>query len=246
MCSTRLNPLIARWAQHGEAAAAQGIAEGSSPAADITEEVWAQFLQATYAAADSTIGTDETAAAPQSTPSHRKPAHRPVHRKGDSALRLWKRERRQLWRTRQGPLQVSEQQQVQARIKVLDCRIKNHVRKAIHERKQRQMNKIVSLAPGQWLQHWRLLRKVGGVPGHATAGVPATAIGSDGQEHSEPDEIRAVWLHFWSHLAQEPSPDDPRFDEAKHQELSAEQQRQQGTVFGPLSEAESACQFRVE
>ena len=263
-CRAQLEPLLRLWSlppagllllppvaaanEPGDAAPAAAAGVGSQD--NSTEGTWAEFLRAAHAAGEDTIGLVEKPLIGSAAAQHHS-----TRRPGDHQLQAWRREMRDVHRAfgqRRAEAAARGEQapplppDSQARQKLLASRIKNHRRKAVRERKQREMQKLDRLVPAQWAEGWKLVKKIGGIAPPPT-GVPATVLTSAGQESAAPVDVRSTWLAFWANLAQEPAPDDPRFDAAQREELQEELHRQEhGPPFGPLAQAESVAQAGLD
>lgn len=205
-CTRRLGSLADRWER------SQGTVAAN------LEIAWAEFLAVVQEAARVTIGTKPVrdSALPRTVLANKRAVHRP----GDAWLREWKRERRRLRRAR---VEVAagdpERARLDSQLRSLDTRIKNHVRKAVREQRQHEADNVRALAPHQWREHWRALRKMGHLSSGPAPGAAETVLSAAGEPEDGPDAVRRGWLEFWAGLARETPADDGRFDVPSQQAL---------------------------
>ncbi|MDR3741936.1 MAG: reverse transcriptase family protein [Terracidiphilus sp.] len=231
-CSERFSAIVQRWET--------AVATEKQPP---IEQDWTEFHSTIEEAARVTIGIKDTSAA---SAKPRKGPRREVHRAGDAALREWKRQRRKLLEKQKSTAAAADPSASAAlatQLRSLSMHIKKHVRKAVREQRQQEVDKVRSLAPTQWREHWRALRRLGNLSTGGAQGAASTVLDADGVEHSSPDKIREVWLEFWAKLAREAPPDDPRFDAAAMQQMEQqleheERIEQEDRLPGPPQAAE--------
>jgi len=106
----------------------------------------------------------------------------------------------------------------------LNNRIKNHLRSAMREQRQREIDDLRALEGRNWREYWRRLQTLSGkASSQSGGGVPAVALDAAGESRSDAAGIREVWLSFWSGLAQGIESD--RFDDEWRAEVEASVQR---------------------
>jgi hypothetical protein len=236
-CSTEMRRLADEWE---EAAAAEAAAEPDAPGPIAMEERWAQFRVAVDRAASASLESKSKGHPPPAAPlrprsSCRFPAPaaplsllpwkpaRAVFRPGDFLLRQMKTQRREERKRHFGPEQPERTEEEEAAKRKLNQRIKNHTRKATRKRRQLEVDKVRSLAPRQWKEHWQALRKLAGPTASRSAsaapGAASSVLTPSGVASSDPADIRQEWTNFWSGLAREPAADDPRFEADEYQRI---------------------------
>lgn len=200
-CTRRLGSLADHWERTKGTVAAN------------IENAWAEFLAVVQEAARVTVGTRPVRHSALPRAVLMQANRRAVHRPGDAWLREWKRERRRLRRVREGVAAADpERARLDLQLRSLDTRIKNHVRKAVREQRQQEVDNVRALAPHQWREHWRALRKMGHLSSGAAPGAAETVLNAAGEAEDGPDAVRRGWLEFWAGLAREAPADDGRFD----------------------------------
>lgn len=222
-CSRLLGALASEW----QAARYRGERQS-------VEATWSAFNSCVDRIAKSTIGMlpaprDSVAIGPSR-------GGRPVFFDADPALRVWKRRRRKLGQALTALLPHEHERfaELRALERTLSQRIKNHVRKAVRARENREIAELAQLRSGQVRAHWQALFRIGNIRPQLQP-APSVAVDSSGVSHSTPAGVRDVWLDFWSSLAKH-DPADPRFDLSFHAEVQQNVAAREAEMKLPVSE----------
>lgn len=187
-CKQKLTELLSRWSALSE----------DTPL-DI-ENAWAEYLVAIRLAAHDSLGARPPA---DST----RLAYRPQDVK---QVRRWKDQRREMERA----LEIRPSNKLEAERLTLNRRIRNHIKKALREQQNQEMEKIQKLRRHQMREHWQAIKSVGGIKSKPLM-TPVSAVDKDGIEHTDTAGVRMTWLECWAKLAQH-HPDNPQFDVDHH------------------------------
>jgi len=201
-CNEVLPGLVRSWR-------ARFDSEGGLP----VEEAWAEFTAEIGTVSSTTLGV-----------RRKRPLKRDNSiRRAYGAVREWCSQRKAIWK-QISRLEPSERQlrlQLEQRLKPLNTRIKHHLRKQIRQEQQCQVERVVRLRRKQLREHWRELKRIGGLQATALE-VPSTVLDASGEEHSDVVPVLQQWHGAWAKLAQHRA-DDPRYDADFYDQIEADE-----------------------
>jgi len=135
----------------------------------------------------------------------------------DPLLRQWRDERGCIRaELRSTPIDDGEKrEELQQRVRMLDRKIKQHIRKQVRQAEVEALEKVSSLRPDRMREFWRALKRLGSL-NHSVASVPSMVRDASGSLQYGPSAIRKRWFECWSRLA-EHKVDDSRFGQQMHE-----------------------------
>jgi len=123
-------------------------------------------------------------------------SHHHQHRStADPLLRQWRDERGCLRaELRSTPIDQDEKRgKLQQRVRMLDRKIKQHIRKQVRQAEIDALEKVRSLRPDRMREFWRALKRLGSLS-HPPASVPNMVRDASGSLQYGPSAIRKRWL----------------------------------------------------